>query len=204
MLFIDSMFNILLESPSCLKKDFDLVSIIIIVDSIWSSVILLSLFLNFSFVSLLNNFVFIFYIIWNIHIYFIRSIYLTISQPILNNRALQSFFLTYWNAMLDAGSNSYIEGQVPSPLALPEGSPHIKQFLSSMWSWAPLMAQTVKPVSPVFWGDRVWSPGWEDPEGTHSSILAWLLLCGLGFTDFENVPWKLVFCVRYIYHSLAC
>ena len=31
---MDSLFTTLLESPSCLKKDFDLVSIIIIIDSI--------------------------------------------------------------------------------------------------------------------------------------------------------------------------
>ena len=44
------------------------------------------------------------------------------------------------------------------------------------YSWASLMAQTVKN-SPAMWETWVWSLGWEDPleEGmaTHSSILAW-------------------------------
>ena len=43
------------------------------------------------------------------------------------------------------------------------------------YSWASLMAQTVKNL-PAIWETRVLSPGWEDPledgMATHSSILA--------------------------------
>ena len=44
------------------------------------------------------------------------------------------------------------------------------------YSWASLVAQTVKNLS-AMWETWVWSLGWEDPQeegmATHSSILAW-------------------------------
>ena len=75
-----------------------------------------------------------------------------------------------------AGKESSCNAGDPSSIPGSGGSPGEGIVYPLQYSWASLLAQTVKnpPIMQETW---VWSPGWEDPQekgmATHSSILGW-------------------------------
>ena len=91
----------------------------------------------------------------------------------------------------ESAYNARDPGSIPGSGRSPgEGIDYLLQY-----SWASLMAQTVKNL-PAMWETWVWSLDWEDPlekgMATHSSILAWESPCteepgGLQFMGSQRI-----------------